>query len=1321
MSTVKLIEKFCSTLNTKYLARIPKEYQEYFKYSSVKALDKNNTNKKVALKVLQYFNLNDDGTRKFDKIGTREKGEGELKRMSIGCTGARKDDILLGTHKGTNGALIQVYNDVPPSEKILNRIRPYPDLWSKFLIKLGGIPFFSDMSIDARQMWMDINENNNDFFSEDDKLQLLQPGVGDVNKKTGSIFVAYLPSDELSRIMSVNPDTEDGYWSPTELDKIVIEYTGKTSTLVVLKTFWKISTSYKVVDNFNGPLLNIKKGVVEKGGDSRKRNDEIIIVSNIVKNVKKVGRGKTIRWEKTKEQDIGFLVSKNRFNLKDAGKVAESILNDVDMEEFVLATKGYTAAAYKSLLQKIIRYMPKYIDTGKGTIKSAESVLLACLATLIAHPGAFVPNIQRFVSGLESATKRLAVTIYEDSSMPLDQVDKLFKLLAGAFLAQRVKEWRPSNKMVKEWLKTALIGYSQRTAYVVDYKGEILNEPYIVKTDQDILKTSSAILDELRSFPGDLGLARGWARDAPNLNKSVANHQPEVMSLNHCIDQHWAPSVVYFFCTEVVLEEGSKSDWHKKSLTAKSNTPFGPLFINIFSKVTGTNPRFPRWDKWYTPDFENRPFVQETRKAQELFRVALQDVQKVRQSKGTTTLNYELSSSWLAGLVGVMTIKVKGAVTIVTMKADDPLELIVAREPRARRGKTSYNPLTPEQEEEAIDIAKSRLRKGVNMNQATVPDVSLVNCKAYLVDYDEPFYEIRKAGMKKDWEEIRFVTVTLDIHRKKNWDMKTALTRIGTGVEKDWDNTLSELFNSTDKKILRRVLIYISTANANIEMHHISRDGGGTGKSVNLYDVPAYQLLLRISMIAPGALRPVEGKPAVFSVPNGPLLWTIREMMLKKTEANISNKDVKGWKESRFTDERKMFDYQEETVSDMIKNNNEGLKGQFLWLPVGTGKTKIVLTYLAHLNEKKQLPKYIIYTLPPESVMSIIEEISMFGVKVNVMIPLKNITEKRKQFDKMKVSVTKGCEPKLYHINLIIHDHLRHCPQDLPKYAGDSIIIFDEVHLFLNQSLRTGMGMNLSHLARSFISFTGTPVIDNKTEKLISWLEQIVPFEVNKRNFWVAANNMIAKKITTGIKTEHEDVVASFTEKEQHDYQKYVPPAMGGINTNPNARDWMNAADVCYKACDRKIIELTKKLIKKERGVMIVAKDKKHQDKLRDMVIENTKLTSNDIFLITGDKSIFFTDESVKKKKTPDYKVVIVTKRKAQGYTLTRLSVMLTSVYPSNNATIEQLKGRINRLGQKTEPLLYKTVHIGILTSIMENHEKARSLSAALQAMAENN
>jgi hypothetical protein len=156
--------------------------------------------------------------------------------MSVGSTGARKEDILTGSQKGTNDALLQVFNDITPSEKILNIMRPFPEIWSKFLLKLGGVPFFKNMSIKDRDKWLDNNETKDDFFDEYDKIKLLQPGVGDSVKKTGSIFSSYLSSNDIDIIMSVNKKTEDGHWSPTELQDIIVGYTGKTSTLVFLLT-----------------------------------------------------------------------------------------------------------------------------------------------------------------------------------------------------------------------------------------------------------------------------------------------------------------------------------------------------------------------------------------------------------------------------------------------------------------------------------------------------------------------------------------------------------------------------------------------------------------------------------------------------------------------------------------------------------------------------------------------------------------------------------------------------------------------------------------------------------------------------------------------------------------------------------------------------------------------------------------------------------------------------------------------------------------------------------------------------------------------------
>ena len=87
--------------------------------------------------------------------------------------------------------------------------------------------------------------------------------------------------------------------------------------------------------------------------------------------------------------------------------------------------------------------------------------------------------------------------------------------------------------------------------------------------------------------------------------------------------------------------------------------------------------------------------------------------------------------------------------------------------------------------------------------------------------------------------------------------------------------------------------------------------------------------------------------------------------------------------------------------------------------------------------------------------------------------------------------------------------------------------------------------------------------------------------------------------------------------------------------------------------------------------------------------------------------------------QVPDHNVVITTVRNSEGYTLTACSVMITGVYPCNNATREQLEGRINRIGQRMEKIYYRVAHCGILTHILNNHNDARNLSSVLSSLAD--
>jgi superfamily II DNA or RNA helicase len=376
------------------------------------------------------------------------------------------------------------------------------------------------------------------------------------------------------------------------------------------------------------------------------------------------------------------------------------------------------------------------------------------------------------------------------------------------------------------------------------------------------------------------------------------------------------------------------------------------------------------------------------------------------------------------------------------------------------------------------------------------------------------------------------------------------------------------------------------------------------------------------------------------------------------------------------------------------------------------------------------MPKYILYTLPDSAVNSVIDEIQKYNFPINYIIPLKSIKNKKipNKFiieDKnqiliqSKYTVTQKSNLKPYTINIIEHDHLRKCEQDFVPYMMDCIFIVDEVHKTLNETKRTSTALNLAHLSQKFIVFTGTPVIDNKIYKLIWWLEQIVDFEVTPNNFWVSANNIVARKITTGVHVNRDEIQAEFQPDESSEYQRYAPTSLGGSNKNTSIKDLQKITEICYRVCNRKMIDETLYFLNQNRGVMLVAKDKDHQQELKQLLI-HSGLLEKDIFVMTNSESIFMTDENVKKKLVHDYKVVIVPISKPEGYTLTRLSVMISSVYPSNQAKREQIEGRINRIGQSQKEIYYRIIHTGVLSFILRNHNSAKSLKDALYDLAKN-
>jgi hypothetical protein len=668
-------------------------------------------------------------------------------------------------------------------------------------------------------------------------------------------------------------------------------------------------------------------------------------------------------------------------------------------------------------------------------------------------------------------------------------------------------------------------------------------------------------------------------------------------------------------------------------------------------------------------------------------------------------------------------VEVKGRPpALVTLHPSDPEMLVAVRKP-SRGMKEAF--LTDEREAKVIEEVKRMLKRGLPLKSTKPPIPTFKGAK--LMRKDDVYYvrlnvssASSTAGSStgssiEEWDEFRSGSVDLPKTKSLDITLENAITTNGKGVMKRDVSLLNDLLKSFDVREIRRAIFYLSSYSGQIELKRIGREGGGSADAVSVEDVGAYQFILKLSVIYPGAIERVKGQALKFDVKMGPLLWKTRDHIAEYLSGEVEGVKPKKWGKTGEKRKRELWEHQRQSLKEMREAHDLGQKGHFIWIPVGMGKTLIVLQYLKWLQKQSKLPKYIIYTLPSSAIESIINEITSFGFDFRLMIPLKNL---RKQ-DRGKDYVIKGCKPKPYTISLIEHDHLRRCEEDMAGYLPDSIFVIDEVHKALNETKRTAVALQFSHLAREFIALTGTPIIDSHTYKLIWWLEQIVPFEVNEKNFWVAANGMVAKKVNTGVLVERNEVVAEFEEDEEEEYAELVPPALGGKNVQPRPEELRRAMDVCYEAATREMVRVVEEYLKRGVGVFVVAKDTKRQQELRDMLVRGSSLRSKDVFLIEKGTSIFLTDEAVEKGKVPDYKVVITTIRKSEGYTLTRLGASVSSVYPSNNATREQLDGRINRIGQRAEKVEYNVVHVGILSYIMERHNDARNLSAVLSALAE--
>ncbi len=1207
--------------------------------------------------------------------------------------GVQKGDFIIGVGKQNNGTILEVGGEedglvYPPSLSGIATLSK-----TDISHKMRVIEFFSDMSAIERLEWLTENATDNE------DLYLSDVGFSNKNKKGN------FPETEMNEIQlrivklggsfmleHYSEISHDEWFTAKEFEDIVPLKPGSRglkghSTLILRpgawclyieerKTEWE-GLYIKIEDNEDEDLV---KAILEEGEinvNSKEYKDKKMLVFED-ENV--IAPNFAIVYESRKESYTwGEL-----FEL-----APEELQRDMKLAKEYLRRFTSSPAFFKSLLQKIIRFRALkcefsiseeqynlYKDeddfheisinnkTEYRCKLNAQATLLATISHLIMHPGAFVPNIQRFVSGIESGFKRVAVAICEDSWTKKKK--ELLALYCASALAQREKSFIPTTQLITTLFTLAIETQQESKAFIWE-----LGKDY--EYDQvDSLTACSMVLEHVKSFQTDIDMVRYIADIKGKSIPHYSFNKPlDSFPIWQAIDHHTNPELAYFFCYENIAD-----------------LSYSDLFHKIWDISSGFNARKRK--------FEESEDLTEIMNAQRLCMMAkfpiedkselpfIEEEKEEEEEEEKYEFKYRIDDSWLAGLIGP--IQIKNA--FVVLRTDDLTSFTAIKKP----SRTDKNPeLTEEEKETVIEEAKEILKKGIKIKNCPASLDIFMNAK---VKYDEENneYLIKLEGDKEwqKWEDCTELYLELKYHETLNTNFNLsfsdAITTTGEGIDKHAFDYFNELIIDLEQVILRRLATTIAGLATEIKLQKIGRDGTGIDYTVYTYDTKVFYLLCLMCNLFPAAL---ELKGINFMIKNGPLFWHLRDLINNKIadneECEEECEEDGEWEIKK--DKRKMWEHQKDIVDTMIQKDKKGKKGNIIWLQMGSGKSMCVTQFLRYLIKNNKLCKYVVWTLPPSAVDSIEKEIKKAGFESKLLDCRKNQDQEIEEFK----------------INIVKHDHLRlnGFDEQLKNKSSNCFFIVDEFHKTLSKTQRTSITLDLVRLCNNFIALSGTIIRDAKSiDDLIVWLQTVCEFEVNKDNFYVGVGSLLSRKIPSKIIVNRELV-----EVENEEYFKYVPLSLGGTASTINFKA---AVQVSFDAITEGIIDKAKEYLESGEKVFIVTKDVEMQKTVAKALKEYT------VFNITNKNSITLGPDD----EDTDIDVVITTSRMCEGYTLSLLRVGITAPFFSNQNTRDQLVGRLVRLNSKHDTVDWIIVTSGILTHIYQKQEESRNLSEALKGFA---
>lgn len=1003
-----------------------------------------------------------------------------------------------------------------------------------------------------------------------------------------------------------------------------------------------------------------------------------------------------------------------------------------------LSHSSIGAGALKSLLQKALRYRAKRTQLAfSERLVDTRIVILVCVALLYVIKSSFVPDLGLQVRGCTNAAKRIGVIMVEDAWPPMELLSGLTNvgsqqhdpgmvlaaLMGVALVTARVSTYEPPESIILASMLVAVACHQSDT--IIDWRSEQPSsvDVHVTCVNQTAMKMAARVLRIVRSFGGDMNMFDTVA-ELTSSNERVrvltTNDLPKgVMPIRHMIDQHV---------------------WRGMGFaTAKGGSTFRRRHQLMFEQCTGCNPRL---NAGAMLD-ETCATVRTIRNQQEMIQTLLfTSPPALKRVDAWHWLELPIDRGVLAAGVGPIAVKVTttGAENVedgypreanmtwnlqVILGVDDR-EPIVMHTIHVRDNDKKPN-ITNTAKRKAISMARDA--KYHQFSSPVLPDFNRVS----FVDGEWRLYKDALASNALVWNydivlqmQVPYVQLPslsnemLDGYEHEHMllvlkaclDSNTTVPGLVEQHESSIRRILDGLASAAKAQRLKsrtlqlRLLAMIRGKHSEVALPTPDRDGGLGADQLLAMDGDwlVYLSLLKIALVAPGALRP-KMVPK-FSVVDSRLLRNV-EMIVA---AHIASDPLPEWKrkfedayaqlERKFgTDEiqgREPFDYQLALVRKMLDRDQNAVvkpRGHFVSLDTGLGKTITAAMYILKYGAIYGNASTVIWFTPQKVLGTVVTELSKtWGLGEHVGV----ISTTAPELDRL--------------INLVPIDSLskgttrQHLERVLVAAAECALIVVDEVHTLYNVAIKTSTVRLLVEACPRFVCMTATPTPGFGQLIGERWISDCVGFPLTKKNFIVGAAQTVAAKVELDIEAVEKILPVRLNEQVLGAHTQFLRD--GG--------QWACAAETVRKATFEAMALQILQVADEDRahysdgGVLVFMDNEAEMQAMIGLLA--SKLESKN----------YTVGSRIGNETNANVGVAVTTKKDTAGYNFVRMGAIVTGVYAENAASRHQLRGRIRRIGQARKKVFYWTVYPKntLLSILFERHNSVDSKNATLEQLA---